>query len=99
MQLHLERCTLGKREIAPAFSLNTTQDLLRLGSGAHIYPRTYCSLRADTLALTAPPYVYGNLSMGCTKLNTLLKIHPVSHLRPLMLTTDGGRLLVLVTGF
>ena len=74
MQLYLESCALGKRAIAPASSLSITHDLLRLGSGAHTYPRTYCSLRADMLAPTAPPYVYGEYVLGPRKAEYIAQV-------------------------
>ena len=74
MHTYLDGCALGKRVIALASSLDITQGLLRLGSGARIYPRPSCSLRADTLAPTAPPYTYGSDTfLGYAELNTLLQ--------------------------
>ena len=50
-----EGCAMVKEKIALASDFAVTQGLFRLGSGAHTYPRTYRSLRANTLAPTAPP--------------------------------------------
>ena len=72
MQPYLDVPAFGKRELPLAFGLDdVTQGLFRLGSGASIYPRTSRSLRADTLAPTAPPYTYGSDTfLGYARLNT-----------------------------
>ena len=80
MQTYLDGCAFGKRAIALVFSLDITQGLFRLGSGADTYPRTLRSLRANTLAPTAPPYIYGSDPLlGYASLNTQSrKIPPVA---------------------
>ena len=89
MQLYLEVTVHGKRAIAPASSLDAvTQGLFRLGSGAYIYPRTSRSLRADTLAPTAPPYTYGrDTFLGYARLNTPLQARILPFAIP-----SGGRI-------
>ena len=72
MHSYLGDCLLGNRKHAHASSpALVTQGLLRLGSGAYNYPRTTRSLRANTFALTAPPYVHGDDFLGHARLNTL----------------------------
>ena len=57
MHSYLDGCVLGNGKHASAFGPDpVAQSLLRLGSGALTYPRTARSLRAYTLAPTAPPY-------------------------------------------
>ena len=77
MHSYLDGCVLGNGKHAPAFGPDpVTQGLLRLGSGADIYPRTTRSLRADTLAPTAPPYIYGGTFLGYARPNTRHKPCP-----------------------
>ena len=71
MHSYLDGCVLGNGKHAPAFGPElVTQGLLRLGSGADTYPRTTRSLRADTLAPIAPPYVYGDEFLGYSRPNS-----------------------------
>ena len=71
MQPYCDGYAFGKRAMAQVFSLDLSQGLFRLGSGAFIYPRTLRSLRANTLAPTAPPYAYGSDTfLGYASLNT-----------------------------
>ena len=74
LQAYLDGCAFGKRVIAQVFTLGTiSQDLFRLGSGAYTYPRTFRSLRANTIAPTAPPYMYGSDPyLGYPSMNTLV---------------------------
>ena len=70
MHTELEEPAFSKRVCNWLFSLGITQGLFRLGSGAFIYPRTSRSLRANTLAPTAPPYTYGSDTfLGYARLN------------------------------
>ena len=87
MQTYLDGC-FGKRAIALAPGFTVTQDLFRLGSGADNYPRTSRSLRADTLAPTAPPYTYGSDTfLGYAKPNATLQVRILPFAIP-----SGGRI-------
>ena len=86
MHSYLYGCARGKRAIAPASSHDITQGLFRLGSGASFFPRTFRSLRADTLAPTAPLDTYGSDTfLGYAGLNTLLQVR----ILPLAIPSGG----------
>ena len=93
MHPYLDEALVSKRAPARAFSPATTQDLFRLGSGASTYSRTSRSLRADTLAPTAPPYVYGEYVLGLRRAEYTAQVPSSS--QPLAISNSGGRHSVL----